>query len=81
MALVADAMGCDCKDWASECIVAGHHIACDKFDPKPFVRTIRELLDAMDDWASDEDGIHPAAWKAYKAASELVVRPLVSDES
>lgn len=69
-------VNCECATWATDLLVSGHHITCVRFDPRPFVRAIYHLLDGMEHWAADEDGIHPDAWHAYREGCQLVCREI-----
>lgn len=70
----ADANRCECFDWATELVVSGHHHRCERFDFIPFCAAIVALLRGMEQWAADEDGIHPDAWDAYAKGCELTCR-------
>ncbi len=70
---------CECRNWGAELMLSGHHISCPRFDPKPFILAIHDLLRGMREWASDEDGIHPNAWEAYQKAAVLVGIPLANE--
>jgi hypothetical protein len=68
---------CECATWGTDCLIAGgHHYKCDHFDVKPLIAVISALLDGMEAWALDEDGIHPEAWDAYVAGRHLLCRPV-----
>lgn len=67
---------CECQTWAGSWKLAtSHHRNCEKYDPEgDAVSLISGLIDGMNKWASDEDGIHPEAWEAYKRASFAIGR-------
>jgi hypothetical protein len=69
-----DPMQCECATWGRELMTAGHHYHCERFDPKPFIKAIVKLLDGMEHWSADEDGVHPDAWEAYKEGCKLTCR-------
>jgi len=68
---------CPCRYWATDDAgldaLLGHHHACAE---SPDITTalrglIRQLCDGIDAWAADCDGVHPAAWDAYRKAKLL----------
>lgn len=68
---------CECQTWArdGQKFITKHSKMCYYYDPEGDARKlIDDLLDGMNAWASDEDGIHPDAWQAYKRASFAVGR-------
>lgn len=55
-------------------LLLGHHPNCPDVSKSPLVAAfelIAELAKAMEVWAHDEDGVHPAAWPAYRKAKAL----------
>lgn len=48
--------------------MTGHHEACPQRGSivKAAQTIIAALVKGMENWAADEDGIHPDAWEAYK---------------
>lgn len=77
-----DAFKCECSNWGREVWVGEemkfqepHHPIC-PFHEKDKLATskliIRHLLWAMREWASDEDGVHPSATRAYDRAAKFV---------
>lgn len=68
-----------CENWACVDIrtrlVLGHHPGCPELHKKSLfdgcLDLIAELAKAMEVWSRDEDGIHPAAWPAYRKAKAL----------
>jgi hypothetical protein len=75
----------ECHTWCSDDIgldaVLGHHHHCPHApDPVRALRgLVRDLATGMDVWAADCDGIHPAAWEAYRRA-KLLGGEFVRDE-
>lgn len=73
---------CACENWASRdsmmTALAGHHENCEKRpdDRKVLTKLIAGLVRGMEFWASDEDGIHPQAWGAYKMAKMFLGEPI-----
>ena len=69
---------CKCKEWASDDLQAdlcgnGHHHHCSEYRPNVgAVDLIRRLVSGMSAWASDEDGVHPDAFAAYRDGHFLV---------
>lgn len=74
-------MQCDCLTWGSENIMHsllgnGHHERCPHHVPHVgALDIIRDLVRGMEEWAHDEDGVHPEAWKAYQQAKLLLGDP------
>ena len=63
---------CECYNWAGtgQGVVTEHHPRCSHYDPLGDCRKIIiDLLDGMQIWAGDEDGIHPKAWDAFQRGS------------
>ena len=62
-----------------------HHPACKEFRASVSAERsreiIRNLLKAMDGWASDEDGVHPEAGDAYDAAAEFILMPKLKEDT
>lgn len=75
---------CDCMDQCSMDIrvklLTGHHENCPKNSvwnaSQRGLDIIKALVDGMDAWASDEDGIHPEAYEAYKKARAVLAWPV-----
>ena len=36
------------------------------------IELFKELTEGIEDWAADEDGVHPAVWEAYKRAKYIL---------
>jgi len=55
--------------------LTGHHPECPEY-PKnlteSWLKLIKKLVQGMEDWASDEDGIHPDAWEGYEQAKGVL---------
>lgn len=70
---------CPCAVWATDQMTAlllgnGHHPRCDKFVPD--VRAtylIRDLVEGIEEWGAQEDGVPDWLWDAY-ARAVFVVR-------
>lgn len=68
---------CECRTWgrcgaASELILK-HHPECEHYRPEPEIRQLlSDLIDGIESWASDEDGVHSDCWSAYVAACNAV---------
>ena len=46
---------------------------CERYRPEPEIRELlQRLIDGIESWAADEDGVHPDCWEAYKAACAVV---------
>jgi len=73
---------CECSKWAidSEIIMKEHHPNCSKYNlEQDMVSLIRRLLEGIEHWAADEDGVHPDCWDAYSEAKIRLGEP-VSEE-
>lgn len=76
--LVSNAIAdCECSTWGRDnhgaILFLSHHPNCVNYKPEPEVRTlIFDLLQGIEAWAADEDGIHPGCWAAYKKACHVV---------
>ena len=71
-----------CSSWAREASMTfpEHHPDCPKGWSPDALRLIGALVNGMERWASDEDGIHPDAWGAYVTARAMIGRPLTAEE-
>ena len=50
-------------------LLTEHHENCPKCDVRgDAINQIRDLIRGIEAWASDEDGVHPECWEAYKRA-------------
>lgn len=69
---------CECKTWARDYQPAFwtvHHERCPKYDVrKELLAIIEPLIDGVESWAADEDGVHPDCWEAYERACLAVSR-------
>jgi hypothetical protein len=68
---------CECMTWArvgvGACLWLKHHPGCQHYRPEPEIRSVLlDLIDGIELWASDEDGVHPACWDAYSKACGAV---------
>ena len=66
-------MPCECATWGRDNFGAilhlEHHPNCEHYRPEPEVRELlQRLIDGIESWASDEDGVHPDCWDAYVKA-------------
>lgn len=66
-------MPCDCATWGRDNLGAilhlEHHPNCERYRPEPEIRDLlQRLIDGIESWASDEDGVHPDCWDAYVKA-------------
>ena len=63
---------CECFTWARTdkgMFLTEHHPNCKNYDPvKDAKEIISNLLAGVEEWANDEDGVHPECWEAYKRA-------------
>ena len=70
-------MPCECATWGRDnhgaTLHLEHHPNCERYRPEPEIRQLLlRLIDGIETWASDEDGVHPDCWEAYKAACSSV---------
>ena len=64
---------CECNEWGRDnrgsVLILTHHPNCRSYKPEPECRELMlNLIKGVELWAADEDGIHPACWKAYRNA-------------
>lgn len=72
-----NSMDCVCKNWARDRIVVltNHHPKCAHYNPEQDAKEIvAKLVDGIEAWATDEDGVHPDCWEAYLNASAFICR-------
>ncbi len=72
-----EASECECQTWARDnaaaIFIASHHPNCDLYTPEIDARALLlRLIDGIESWAADEDGIHSDCWAAYVAACGAV---------
>lgn len=78
-------LDCECSGWAMECLwdTNEHHPSCSKFSARNeryfIVKLLQDLIKGIDEWASDEDGIHQEVWEAYKRARKVLLMPVNED--
>lgn len=75
-------LSCECAGWGGQWFLLNlHHDECpNAIHNHELIRGLIEgLLDGMDEWASDEDGIHPEAVKAYNRACDAMGRPRATE--
>ena len=61
---------CECATWArgnaATVLICEHHPNCPQYNPEQNTRDLlMRLLDGIETWANDEDGIHSDCWGAY----------------
>jgi hypothetical protein len=64
---------CECSGWGRDnrdsVLMLSHHPNCGKYKPEAECRELMlNLINGIESWAADEDGIHPACWEAYRNA-------------
>ena len=62
-------MSCECMNWErpGHLPLTEHHPNCPNYNlSKESVEVVRGLVRGLELWGSEEDGIYPAAWDAYK---------------
>lgn len=65
-------MECECQNWArtDQLLLTKHHKSCSWYDVEGDTKEIiTALLDGIQSWAADEDGIHPDCWGAFLNAA------------
>jgi len=65
-----------CQNWAGDIghmMLTGHNENCPHGPTREdaLLQLVRDLAAGMEAWAADEDGIHHAAWDAYRRAKAL----------
>jgi len=70
-------MKCECETWGRDnngaILYLEHHPNCQQYKPEQQVRDLLlRLIDGIESWASEEDGVHPDCWEAYKSACTTV---------
>ena len=68
---------CECATWARDnhgsTLHLQHHPDCEWYRPEPEIRQLLlRLIEGIELWAADEDGVHPDCWDAYKSACAAV---------
>jgi hypothetical protein len=75
---------CDCATWASESVQVdmlgnGHHHRCQHFKPdEGAMELLTQLVEGIEYWASQEDGVPEELWDAY-ARAVFITRGKVLD--
>ena len=76
MAIVPINYDCDCQTLGRDNqapLFLSHHPNCEHYDPDPEIRELLlALVDGIETWAADEDGIHSECWDAYVKACSVV---------
>jgi hypothetical protein len=66
---------CECKNWCRDGRppLAKHHRNCPAYDlESESLALVTALINGIEGWAADEDGVHPDAWDAYCQAIVFV---------
>lgn len=76
-------LDCKCRNWCSvESVAWNHHPSCPSFNPGKDARAIVEaLVNGIENWAHDEDGVHPDCWEAYKNARSFLMNPIEKEDA
>ena len=64
-----------CRDWCSDgrLPLTEHHPKCAHYNLEAdSVAIVRALTNGIEDWASEEDGVHPPLWEAYCRALAFI---------
>ena len=75
MACEPHIMRCECYNWArtDQSLISEHHKNCPKYNPEEdATKIIRALIKGIEEWAHDEDGVHPSCWGAYQTACHAI---------
>lgn len=62
---------CECKNWASDgsLPLLNHHHRCEKYKPVlELIDIVKGLIDGIEAWGAEEDGIPADVWETYKRA-------------
>ena len=75
------AIECECETWARdftrENLWYTHHPKCPNHDPEAELKELlSKLVEGIEQWARDEDGVHPDCWTAYCRACALLGHPI-----
>jgi hypothetical protein len=73
-------IGCECVTYGrsndTAILFLAHHPNCKQYRPEREIRTLLlRLIEGIEAWANDEDGVHPDCWEAYVAALNAVGQP------
>jgi len=68
---------CECLTWGRDnhgaLLHLEHHPHCEHYRPEPEIRALLlRLIEGIESWAQDEDGVHPDCWEAYRDACCVV---------
>ncbi len=66
---------CECQNWAraGQKLLTKHHKNCPSYDVEgESYALIVKLLDGIEAWADEEDGIHPGCWEAYREGTYFI---------
>ena len=66
---------CECKNWCSDgsLPLTTHHKKCEHYNPvKDLMEAMAALIKGIECWASDEDGVHPECFDAYKRCKGML---------
>ena len=79
------AIECECKTWATDMkpdqIWFSHNPNCPHYDPQAELKELLyKLVEGVEQWAREEDGVHPDCWEAYVSACLILGRPVQTDE-
>jgi hypothetical protein len=73
---------CRCSTYARASLLDGpdgHHRNCE-LHPENTFALIARLVDGIDRWAAEEDGVPDRLWDAYQQARYVVNLPALSEE-
>jgi hypothetical protein len=75
---------CECLNWTrkeEKKFLTQHHPHCCYYDPEGDAAVIiNSLLDGIQKWAADEDGVHPDCCDAYDKSALTVGRKTLGEE-
>ena len=79
---------CVCEGWACDgdgvmaILLTDHHPNCKHYRPLPAIRKLLSaFVDGIEEWAGEEDGVHPAVWPAFCSARALLGRKLTDEQA
>jgi hypothetical protein len=75
---------CKCTHWAREggFVLWTHHRNCEHANHEyEAYKTIKSLVDAMELWGREEDGIPSEVWDAYKRACGMIGKQVGESEA
>lgn len=70
--------GCECQFWArdSQRLHTPHHPTCKHYSAERYAASLLlRLIEGIEAWSNDEDGVHSDCWEAYTEACHAIGQP------